>query len=93
MSDSQTKTNIQDSTSEVLDETCTIMLYNDNVHTFEYVIENLIKWCRHTYEQAMQCTWITHCYGKCDIMHGTYAKLKVIADILIDKGLHVEIIY
>ena len=37
-----------------------IVLFNDDVNTFEYVIDSLINVCEHTTEQAEQCTWLVH---------------------------------
>ena len=70
----------------------TLMLLNDDVNTFDYVIENLMEYCKHTYEQALQCAWITHCFGKCDILHGSLEKLNPIATILSHKGLTVQLL-
>lgn len=87
-----TQTDFSEATMNIVEKPCTLMLINDDFNTFEYVIDNLMEFCRHTYEQAFQCAWITHCYGKCDIMHGTFAKIKPIADILTEKGLTVKIV-
>jgi ATP-dependent Clp protease adaptor protein ClpS len=80
----------QDSEDETSDKR-TLVLHNDDVHTFEYVIEALIKICRHEYLQASQCASITHFNGKCDIRRGTYSELKVMKDALIIKELTVTI--
>jgi ATP-dependent Clp protease adaptor protein ClpS len=80
----------QDSDDDTSDKR-TLVLHNDDVHTFEYVIEALIKICRHEYLQASQCASITHFNGKCDIRRGTYSELKVMKDALIVKELTVTI--
>ena len=90
--ETRTKVNYNESTMEMMEDVYTLMLINDEVNTFDYVIDNLMELCHHTYEQAFQCAWITHCYGKCDIMHGNYSKLKRIADIMTERGLTVKII-
>jgi ATP-dependent Clp protease adaptor protein ClpS len=56
-------------------ENKSLILYNDNIHTFEYVIEALIKVCGHNTEQAEQCTLIAHYKGKCPIKNGTEEEL------------------
>ncbi|MDR1878178.1 MAG: ATP-dependent Clp protease adaptor ClpS [Bacteroidales bacterium] len=68
-----------------------LWLINDDVNTFEFVIENLIELCGHTYEQAFQCALITHYRGKCDILEGNYVKLTLIAHIMRRRGLTAEV--
>lgn len=75
----------------LVDEGRTLMLINDDVNTFDFVIENLMELCRHTYEQALQCAWITHCYGKCDVLHGSLEKVAGVAEIMTRRGLTVKI--
>jgi ATP-dependent Clp protease adaptor protein ClpS len=58
-----------------------LMLANDDIHTFEYVIEALIKVCGHTPEQAEQCAYLVHFKGKCDVKQGS---LKEVSKLLID---------
>lgn len=64
-----------------------IILYNDDVNTFEHVIECLIDVCRHTSVQAEQVAWIVHTKGKCDVKHGTFDKLHPLCRKLQDRGL------
>ena len=68
-----------------------LVLFNDDVNTFEDVIELLIKVCGHDPIQAEQCTFIVHYNGKCSVKKGTYKELERISGILLDKGLTVEI--
>ncbi|OFX27601.1 MAG: hypothetical protein A2033_04985 [Bacteroidetes bacterium GWA2_31_9] len=68
-----------------------LVLHNDEVNTFEYVIDILIKVCEHNNEQAEQCAYITHYKGKCDIKKGSFDYLKAYKDDLINKGLNVTI--
>lgn len=80
-----------DSSSESLSKEKFLILYNDEVNSFEFVIETLIDVCGHQPEQAEQCAIITHTKGKCDIKKGTFNNLKPIKDILLLKGLSVVI--
>ncbi len=64
-----------------------LVLYNDEVNSFDFVIETLIEVCGHDSQQAEQCALITHFKGKCDIKKGTYFSLKPMKDLLITKGL------
>jgi ATP-dependent Clp protease adaptor protein ClpS len=68
-----------------------LMLHNDDVHSFEYVTKVLIEICDHSFEQASQCTLITHYKGKCDIKKGGYQALKPLKDALSHRELIVTI--
>jgi ATP-dependent Clp protease adaptor protein ClpS len=48
-----------------------LVLSNDDIHTFDYVIESLVKVCGHSLEQAEQCAFIVHLKGKCDVKRGS----------------------
>jgi ATP-dependent Clp protease adaptor protein ClpS len=49
-----------------------LILHNDDIHSFDYVIESLIKICDHDPEQAVQCTMLVHYKGKCDVKKGSF---------------------
>lgn len=68
-----------------------IVLYNDDVNTFEFVIDSLIKVCKHEPLQAEQCTYLIHYKGKCAVKSGSYDQLKPICSALLDRGLTAEI--
>jgi len=68
-----------------------LILHNDDVHSFEYVTHALIEICEHTFEQASQCTLITHYIGKCDVKKGGLTKLKPLKDALIERELNATI--
>lgn len=68
-----------------------LILHNDDIHSFEYVTVALMEICGHTYEQASQCTIITHYKGKCDIKKGGMKTLKPFKDALIQRKLNVTI--
>ena len=74
------------------DSGCTLVLWNDDVHTFDYVIKALVDICRHTVEQAEQCAILVHCHGKCSIKHGSYSDLLPMHQALLDKQLTTEIL-
>ena len=69
-----------------------IVLYNDDVNTFDYVIDTLIYACEHTPEQAEQCSIIVHYKGKCTVKTGIYDELEPRCSMLLDAGLSAEII-
>ena len=68
-----------------------IILFNDDIHTFDYVIESLIEICEHTPEQAEQCTFLVHYRGKCAVKTGEYEELKPQCTRLLQRGLSAEI--
>jgi len=69
-----------------------IVLFNDDVNTFDHVIETLIYACDHTPEQAEQCALIVHYNGKCTVKTGDFDDLQPRCTILLDAGLSAEII-
>lgn len=69
-----------------------IVLFNDDVNTFDFVIDSLIEVCDHTLEQAEQCTILVHYKGKCTVKTGEYNDLKPRCSLLLTKGLSAEII-
>ena len=68
-----------------------LILHNDDVHSFDYVTNALIEVCNHSFEQASQCTLITHYKGKCDVKKGGYKTLKPLKDALTMKELNATI--
>ncbi len=68
-----------------------LILYNDDVNSFEHVANLLIKYCNHQPMQAEQCAWIVHNNGKCQIKRGELSKLKSICQALLDGGLSATI--
>ena len=69
-----------------------IILFNDDIHTFEFVIESLIDVCEHSPEQAEQCTYLVHYKGKCSVKSGEYDELKPRCTRLLNLGLSAEIV-
>jgi len=69
-----------------------IVLYNDDVNTFDHVINTLIAACEHTPEQAEQCAIITHYNGKCIVKTGDYSELEARCSLILDAGLSAEIV-
>ncbi|MGI9547672.1 MAG: ATP-dependent Clp protease adaptor ClpS [Flavobacteriaceae bacterium] len=69
-----------------------IVLFNDDVNTFEHVIDTLIDVCDHSPEQAEQCSLIVHYNGKCTVKTGAYKDLKPRCTRLLQAGLSAEIV-
>ena len=68
-----------------------LVLFDDNVNTFDHVIDLLVKVCNHDSIQAEQCATLVHHSGKCAIKNGTFKDLQLMAELLGDSGLTVEI--
>lgn len=77
---------------EKIDKQHQIVIYNDNVNTFEHVIICLIVICGHELLQAEQCTMMIHTNGKCGVKSGTMDELIPIAEALDGAGLHIQIV-
>lgn len=69
-----------------------LVVFNDDVNTFDHVIETLIKVCRHSVEQAEQCTWIIHFRGRCTVKTGTFDFLKPMREAICDAGIDARIL-
>ena len=74
------------------DEVYKIVLWNDDVNTFDYVIDALVEICEHTLEQAEQCTLLVHYKGKCTVKTGSLEKLKPMHEKLLSRSLTSEIV-
>ena len=69
-----------------------IVLFNDDVNTFDHVVETLVRVCGHTLKQAEQCSIIVHYKGKCTVKTGSYEELKPRCTQLLQADLSAEII-
>lgn len=69
------------------DEPCSLIVWNDEVNTFEWVIETLMEVCGHSAEQAEQCAYIIHYKGKYAVKYGSYDDLKPQCDAITDRGI------
>lgn len=77
--------------SELLEENKSLILFNDDHNTFDFVIETLIDVCEHDPLQAEQCALIVHHKGKCQVKSGTYNELKPSFREMSDRDLTVAI--
>ncbi len=74
-------------TLESTEQSCSLIVWNDEVNTFEWVIETLVEVCGHSEEQAEQCAMIIHTQGKYAVKHGDYDTLKPMCDQITDRGI------
>lgn len=72
---------------EVLTGGYQLIVWNDDVNTFDWVIETLVAVCGHTHEQAEQCALLIHFKGKCAVKNGDYDELKGMCDEITDRGI------
>ena len=70
-----------------VEEPCTLIVWNDEVNTFEWVIDTLMEICGHSHEQAEQCAYIIHFQGKYAVKNGSYDELKPKCDAITDRGI------
>jgi ATP-dependent Clp protease adaptor protein ClpS len=64
-----------------------LIVWNDEVNTFEWVIETLVEVCGHTVEQAEQCAYLIHFKGKYAVKTGSYDELKQACDAITERGI------
>ncbi|RDC66515.1 ATP-dependent Clp protease adaptor ClpS [Adhaeribacter pallidiroseus] len=69
-----------------------LVVYNDDVNTFEHVIETLIQVCNHSQEQAEQCTYLIHYKGKCTVKVGAFEELEGMCTAIHDRGISADIV-
>ena len=86
------KTKEETSVLEAIGINNEIVLFNDDVNTFDHVIDTLIAVCKHTSEQAEQCAILVHYKGKCTVKTGDFDELKPQCTQLLQAGLSAEII-
>lgn len=80
---------------EVLEEDIDVkdlVVFNDDVNTFEHVISTLIRVCKHSPEQAEQCTLLIHFKGKCAVKSGLFEELKPMKDSICEAGIDAKIL-
>lgn len=73
-------------------EALDLVVFNDDFNTFEHVIQVLMKVCKHSHEQAEQCTLIIHYKGKCAVKKGSREELKPMCEAILDAGIQAAIL-
>jgi ATP-dependent Clp protease adaptor protein ClpS len=74
-------------TTDVMD----LVVFNDDFNTFEHVIQTLIRVCKHSSEQAEQCTLLIHHKGKCTVKNGTFDFLRPMREAICEEGIDARI--
>jgi ATP-dependent Clp protease adaptor protein ClpS len=76
---------------ELVEPTKCIVVYNDDVNSFQHVIECFMKYCEHNPIQAEQCALLIHYNGRTGVKNGSYDKLKPVCEALLEQGLTAKI--
>lgn len=87
----RTRENIDTDVLTTFEKPYQIIVWNDEVNTFDWVIETLIKVCGHTEEQAEQCAMLIHTQGKYAVKNGSYDDLKPQCDAITERGISATI--
>jgi ATP-dependent Clp protease adaptor protein ClpS len=74
--------------TEVMD----LVVFNDDINTFDHVIDTLIRVCKHSNEQAEQCTMLIHYKGKCAVKNGTFDFLRPMREAICEVGIDARIV-
>jgi ATP-dependent Clp protease adaptor protein ClpS len=69
-----------------------LVVFNDDINTFDHVTKTLIRVCKHSAEQAEQCTWIIHYRGKCTVKEGSFDELKPMKEAICEAGIDARIL-
>ena len=88
---SNTETQQNEQTKNHISTSYSLVLYNDDVNTFDHVINCLIRICKHDVLQAEQCAWLVHNKGKCNVKSGKLSDLRKMHSALVNNGLSAEI--
>lgn len=89
----QWQTEEQTDVAQLTEELHNLIVWNDDVNTFDWVIKSLVEVCDHDSLQAEQCAIIIHYKGKCSVKRGDFATLRPQAEGLIDRGISATIDY
>lgn len=73
------------------EEKCFLILYNDEINTFDHVIKSLVEVCGHDSVQAEQCALIVHLKGSCEIKMGIREVMQAMSRSLNSKGLNSKV--
>ncbi len=92
-SGTQWQTDVNEATDVIEQELHNLIVWNDDVNTFDWVIESLVDICGHDSLQAEQCAMIVHFKGKCGVKRGSFNDLRPQAEALIDRGIQATIDY
>jgi len=87
----QWQTQIQEDTDVLVESVHCLIVWNDNVNTFDWVAQSLVEICDHSPEQAEQCAYIIHYKGKYAVKKGSFDLLQPQCEALLDRGIQATI--
>ena len=70
-----------------IDTPVTLIVWNDEINTFDWIIKSLVDICDHSLDQAEQCAWIIHYKGKYAVKKGPFKKVNLMREALVDRGI------
>ena len=85
---------LEDQEADVLEDVKSenhLIVYNDDVNTFDWVIACLVQYCGHNEIQAEQCAWFVHHKGKYPVKHGALEDLIPVCSALCEQGLSAKL--
>jgi ATP-dependent Clp protease adaptor protein ClpS len=91
LSTSTEKKQFEDVAESGIHDLVNLIVHNDDVNTFEWVIQSLIEICKHTTEQAEQCAWIIHTRGRYCVKSGPELEIKPMKEALVDREISATI--
>lgn len=68
-----------------------LILWNDDINTFDHVIYCLMHYLQYSEEESAKIAWTVHTKGKCAILEGSYTEMEVYRKVLKSEGLTVSI--
>ena len=86
-----TETQHHEDVLEALETNYHLVVWNDDVNTFDWVIETLMEVCGHEREQAEQCALLIHFNGKCSVKTGEFNTLRPMCDAILDRGIQATV--
>ena len=68
-----------------------LILWNDEVNSFDHVIHCLMKYLDYSENQSEKIAWTVHNEGKCAVLEGSFTEKEVYRKILQQEGLTVTV--
>ncbi|PIY10493.1 MAG: Clp protease ClpS [Flexibacter sp. CG_4_10_14_3_um_filter_32_15] len=88
---SNTETEVLEEVDTKTEEGHRLIVFNDEINTFDHVIDTLVEVCQHSEPQAEQCTWIIHFKGKCSVKEGSWNDLVPMRNAICERGISAEV--